>query len=253
MRVVVKPKLWVVGVVLSGLIGLGMGCDRGSSQDNSSTSARPTTRLTGDGIVRGRVVFEGTPPEMRTIANQPCHDGSTPLKEQTVLVDQNGGLQNTVVYLEGGPEIGGSPPSQSALLDQINCQYVPHVLLVQAGQPVRIRSSDPTLHNVHYDPQKNPPANFGMTGAGQEKTVTFKSAEWIHVRCDVHPWMSAWIAVVKTPLATLSAADGTFQIERIPPGQYKLVSWHERLGRQEQPVTIEEGKPVELKVTYAGS
>lgn len=247
-----KLKLWMGGVLLAGMVWMGAGCDR-SSGDHSPATASPTTQLTGNGVVRGRVVFEGTPPEMRAIANQPCHDGAAPLKEESVLVDGHGGLRNTVVYLEGGPEIGGTPPSEPALLDQVNCRYVPHVLLVRTGRPVRIRSSDPTLHNVHYNPQKNPQANFGMTGAGQEKTVTFKYPEWIHVRCDVHPWMSAWIAVVNTPLAVLSAADGSFAIEHIPPGQYKLVAWHERLGRQEQPVTIEDGKPMELKVVYAGS
>lgn len=253
MRVAGKRKRWVIGILLAGMIGLGAGCDRGSTKDNSTVTAGPTTQLVGNGIVRGRVVFEGTVPEMRTIANQPCHEGSTPLKEETLLVDGQGGLKNTVVYLEGGPEIGGLPPTAPAVLDQKNCQYLPHVLLVRVGQPVRIHSSDPTLHNVHYDPQKNQPANFGMTGAGQEKTVTFKFPEWIHVRCDVHPWMSAWIAVVNTPLSALSAADGSFQIEHIPPGRYKLVTWHERLGRQEQAVTVEDGKPVELKVKYAGS
>lgn len=244
-------NLWAGTVFLAGAAWLGAGCDRGTA--SVGPAAGPTTRMAGDGIVRGRVVFEGTPPQMRTIDNQHCHDGSTPIKEETMLVDEHGGMQNAVVYLEGGPEIGGPVPSEAALLDQVNCRYVPHVLVVQAGQPVRIRSSDPTLHNVHYNPRQNAPANFGMTGAGQEKTVSFKAPEMIHVRCDVHPWMGAWIAVLKTPLAAVSAADGTFAIEQIPPGQYRLVTWHERLGRQEQMVKVEDGKPVDVKVVFSGS
>jgi hypothetical protein len=132
----------------------------------------------------------------------------------------------------------------------VDCRYVPHVLGVQADQPLVVRSSDPTLHNVHYNPKRNAPANFGMTKAGQEKTVTFKAHEFIQVRCDVHPWMSAFIGVFENPFFAVTDENGQFQIEHLPDGQYTLATWHERYGRLEREIEVVDGAVVEAGFEY---
>ncbi len=195
--------------------------------------------------------FTGTPPPRETIPNKPCHDGAPELKDETVVVNADGTLANVFVYLAGVPASDGSdrPP---ALLDQKNCRYEPHVIGVQVGQPLTIRTSDPgTMHNVHYVPQQNPAANFGLTVAGAEKKVTFDQAEFIRVKCDVHPWMTAYIGVFESPFFALtSEASGSWSIEKVPAGDYKLIAWHEQYGTLEQPVSVKENQAVAVTVTY---
>lgn len=202
----------------------------------------------GPGVVRGVVNFVGTPPVMQNIANQPCHEDATPLVEESVIVT-DGKLKNVFVYVKNGARSDGANV-EAAILDQVNCQYVPHVVGVQVGQKLLIRSSDPTLHNVHYVPQLNPAANFGMTGAGQEKSVTFEHAEFITVKCDVHPWMNAHIGVFDDPLFAVSAADGTFEIKGLPAGKHTLVAWHERYGELTKEIEVVAGR-VDVDFEYS--
>jgi len=198
------------------------------------------------------VKFIGTPPPRESIANKPCHANAPELKDETVVVNADGTLANVFVYLASAPASDGSD-RPAALLDQKDCRYAPHVVAVQAGQKLRIRSSDPngTPHNVHYVPEKNPAANFGLTTAGAEKEVTFDQAEMIRVKCDVHPWMTAYIGVFDSPFfAVTSEASGSWTIDRVPAGQYKLIAWHEQYGMVEQTVSVKENEAVEVGVTY---
>src|SRR5439155_6375110 len=102
-------------------------------------------------------------------------------------------------YVEGAAAAADSSTTKPVILDQKNCRYVPHVVAIQVNQPLTIKTSDATLHNVHYNPETNPPANFGMTEPGQERLVSFKQPEIFKVSCDVHSWMVAWIAVFDHP------------------------------------------------------
>jgi plastocyanin len=200
------------------------------------------------------VKFVGTAPKRAEIANKPCHDGAGPLLDETVVVNEKSGmLANVFVYLADAPPSDGSQ-REPAVLDQVDCRYVPHVVGVQVGQALRVRSSDPkTLHNTHYVPSANKPANFGLTDAGAERKVTFEKPEFIRVKCDVHPWMTAYVGVFDSPFHAASGEDdGAFEIARVPPGKYKLVAWHEQLGQVEQPVEVTGDEPVEVTVTYKG-
>jgi hypothetical protein len=224
----------VITLVACGIVG----CDRGSEAKTAAAPVKKIEEVRGSGVIRGRVTLDGTPPVMATIANQPCHDGAEPLREETVMVGGGGGLANVFVYVEGLPRVDGSP-LPAAMLDQVNCRYVPHALGVTAGQPLRIRSSDPTIHNVHYAPARNQARNFGMTRAGDERTVTLtEPGEFIRVKCDVHPWMSATIGVFDNPFFAVTDENGKFEIRDLPPGDYKLIAWHERYGALEQNVNV---------------
>ncbi|HMB96736.1 MAG TPA: hypothetical protein VKK61_11905, partial [Tepidisphaeraceae bacterium] len=225
-----------------------IGCDK-SSQAHVSTAALPRV-LHGNGIIYGEVKFIGAAPPMKTFTStESCCQTDSPLAEETVIVNPNNTLRNVFVYLDDAPQTDGSqqPP---ALLDQVHCQYVPHVLGVQVGQTLTIRSSDPTMHNVHFNPQKNPARNLAMTQAGQENPVKFDYAEIIRAKCDVHPWMTAWVGVFDNPFFAITQNDGNFEIKNIPAGTYKLVAWHELYGRQEKSVIVADDKPVNLEFVF---
>jgi plastocyanin len=236
---------WIGAVVTVLLI---TGCGRDT---NESPAAPPRVETKfGSGTIRGTVKFVGKAPDRATIANQPCHAGAESFKEETVVVNDNGTLANVFVYLADAPASDGSK-NEPAVLDQKNCRYVPHAVAVQAGQALRVVSNDPTLHNVHYDPQRNPPANFGMTAPGSEKRVTFARPEFIRVKCDVHPWMAAYIGVFDSPFFAVSGeGNGSFEISRVPAGKYKLVAWHEQLGEVEQVVEVSDEKVAEISLSY---
>ncbi len=219
-------------------------CDSGSTPKVSS--APPT--VWGTATIRGKVSFVGTPPVMRILPNQPCCEGATPIPEETVVVDKTGSMANTFVFIEGLPASDGSLPP--ATLDQKNCRFVPHAIGVQVGQTLTLRSEDPTMHTVTYSPEKNPPENFSMTAAGTQSTTTFIASEFIHARCDIHPWMNAWIGVFDNPFFTVTATDGSFEIPRVPAGHYKIAAWQERYGEMEQDVVVDEGKVTSVNFAY---
>lgn len=222
-----------------------VGC---AGEDASETLTLPPA-VRGEGTIAGTISLSGTPPKMQQLDASICHV-EEPIGEETVIVGTDGGLKNVVVYLKGVPASDGSgePP---ALLDQVNCQYVPHVVAVQVNQPLCIRSSDATLHNVHYSPDHNASQNFGMTAAGQEKTVSFGRPEFVRVKCDVHPWMSGYVAVLESPFFAVTGDDGSYRIKDIPPGTYTLVAWHELFGEREQKITVEDRKPVQVDLTFS--
>jgi hypothetical protein len=106
------------------------------------------------------------------------------------------------------------------------------------------------MHNVHIDASQNAPVNLGMTAAGQQKVITFARPEIMRVKCDVHPWMTAYIGVFENPLFAISSDDGSFQITGVPAGTYTLTAWHELYGEQKVSVTVSDDKPATVDLTY---
>ena len=133
----------------------------------------------------------------------------------------------------------------SVIIDQNGCIYSPHVMGVQAGQPVKILNSDATMHNIHGLPKVNKEFNFGMPKSLKEKTVTFNKAEDVFViKCDVHPWMKSYTQVFDHPYFAVSGSDGTFNISNVPDGTYEAIAWQEKFGSKRvmtQNVTVKGG------------
>jgi len=234
-------------LALSLAAGLLAGCD-GEPQANAKVVAPPVAM--GAGVVRGNVNFAGTPPMMEVIANKPCHPGAPMIAEETVVVT-DGRLANVFVYVKDAPNVN-APMAEPALLDQKHCQYVPHAVGVRIGQTLRIRSSDDTMHNVHYNPSRNKAENFGFTTVGAEKTLRFAHPEFMRMKCDVHPWMMAYVGVFDSPFFVVTPVAGNFEIKGLPAGTYTLATWHEQLGEQEQTVTIADGQSVTANFEYKG-
>jgi plastocyanin len=170
------------------------------------------------------------------------------------LVNANGTLAQIFVYVKEGLEGMSFPvPSEAALLDQQGCMYVPHVIGVQTGQTLTVRNSDDTLHNVNAQPANNPGFNIGQPVAGMTYDHTFESPEiMIPVKCDVHPWMAAYIGVVPHPYFTVTDTEGGFSIDRLPPGDYVLEAWSEGLGTQTINVSVAPNETAEANFTFGG-
>ncbi|HEY7087472.1 MAG TPA: hypothetical protein VH518_05235 [Tepidisphaeraceae bacterium] len=199
--------------------------------------------------VTGKVKLDGKAPEMKEIdmsgVKECAAQHADPVTEETIVANDKGELANVVVSVkaEEAAALGGAVPKETAVLDQKGCQYVPHVLALMVGQNLAIRNDDPFLHNVHSLAQTNPAFNFGQPNKDPGKAVDpQKAAEVIKIKCDVHPWMGAWMIVLDHPFFAVSKEDGTFTIKDLPDGDYTIQAWHEKLGTQEGKVSVKGGK-----------
>ncbi len=163
-----------------------------------------------------------------------------PFTPEDQATDAEGGLRWAFVWVSSGVPAGEYPvPQQPVLLDQTGCRYVPHVLGVRVGQELRIRNSDPLLHNVHALPFSNKGFNFGLPDRGTEEVRRFEKPEtMVRVKCDIHPWMNAWIGVVEHPFFAVTGKDGGFVIDGLPAGRVTLRVWHERFIAEDVEVDV---------------
>lgn len=164
------------------------------------------------------------------------------------LVNSDMQVANVVVFVKEGADGEYETPEAAAKLDQNCCVYIPHVQTLMTDQPLTITNSDSTLHNIHSLPTKQREFNKAQTKKGDSDTVTFKRPEFIKVKCDVHPWMNAYLAVFDHPFSAVTNKNGSATID-LPPGKYTIGAWHEETDElATQAVTIEAGKATEIKV-----
>lgn len=214
-----------------------------TATETAAAPAAPSVDLSNAGTVTGTVSYTGEDPdrELDLAAEPTCvelHD--EPVETETIVGDDAGHLGNVFVYVKQGLEGEQFPVPQTPVeLDQRGCLYAPHVLGMMAGQTLVIKNSDPTLHNVHARPEANREFNQGQPFQDMKTEKVFDKPELsIPFKCDVHPWMSATLHVVETPYFAISAADGTFTLDNLPPGDYVLEAVHETLGTREASVTV---------------
>lgn len=211
----------------------------------SSTAAAAPAVATGGATVTGHVTLAGAAPAMGTIrmdADNYCKSAHTSAVTAEDVVANNGNLQWVMVFVKSGLPAGNTyaVPTDPVMLDQQGCMYSPHVFGVRTGQKVKIVNSDATLHNIHPLPVVNTPFNIGMPLKGMSQEKTFDKAELppFHIKCDVHKWMSAYCAVFDHPFFAVTDKDGNFKISGLPAGTYTIEAWQEKLGTQDQSVTV---------------
>ncbi len=204
------------------------------------------------GAIVGTVRFDGEIPRRKRLnvsgADKPCR--AKPIPNDDMVVSKDGKIRWAVVSIKKikeGKLFPPADPENPIVLDQRGCRFRPHVVVVPQGQPLQVLNSDGILHNVHLHANKNEPFNRSMPGRLKEIEVTFDWAERIRVGCDVHPWMSGWVVVAKHPYYAVTGKDGAFRLENVPAGTYILQVWHEKLGKQEQEVTVSPGDDVEIE------
>ena len=197
--------------------------------------------------VTGKVTLDGQAPKPKALnmnaVPQCAAAHANPVFDEQIVVGAGNELQNVVVYVKDGSKLGGQIPQTPVILDQKGCVYTPHVVSVMVGQELKAKNSDPFLHNVHGLAKDNGEFNFPQQQEGQvDKIDGTKAVETYKVKCDVHPWMAAWVVVLDHPYSAVTGEDGTFKIPGLKDGKYTLVAWHERLGTKEAEVEVKDGK-----------
>ena len=250
-------------LTLIGMLAFVAACGGGGAGDGGGGGggggAQPTSPVdpATAATVTGKVTFTGTPP-----ANEPIlMDAEPTCAEQypdgaaaeTVVVNDNGTLQNVFVYVKSGlGDLTFPVPSEEVVLDQLGCRYHPHVLGVQVGQTLVIRNSDGILHNIHPMPAVNQGFNLGQPVKMDSKRTFDEVEVMIPIECDVHDWMIGYLGVLDHPYFAVTGADGSFSLANLPPGTYTLEAWHETYGTQTMDVTVGAQETQDVEFTFSG-
>jgi hypothetical protein len=203
----------------------------------------PAAAQFGTSTIAGKVTFKGDAPKPATIrvnADPYCTAAhGDKMTSEEVLVNTDGTLRNVLVYVKQGIAGKYPAPKEAAVIDQTGCLYRPRVQGMQTGQALLIRNSDDTLHNIQCLAEKNAPFNIGQPVRGMEAKKMFTQPEVpIRFKCDVHSWMTAYIAVLDHPFFAVTGDGGTFTIPKLPAGEYVIEAWHEKFGTRQQTVTV---------------
>lgn len=245
-----RARFWLAMSLMVSVLALSLACGKkddaadsgGGGGDTGTTAGAKYTATGNEGTVTGKVSLNGEAPASQKIdmaQDANCASKNPDAKTETVVA-KDGSLQNVFVYIKDGTtadnkKIGDftfDKPAGEAVLDQNGCRYVPHVLGMQTNQTLKVTNSDPTSHNINAQPDKktgNEAFNESQPGGAGPITKTFKRSEiLVPVKCNQHPWMKAYIGVVKHPFFAVSKEDGTFELKGVPPGTYTVVAWHEK-------------------------
>src|ERR1700726_3328435 len=245
-----KKTSWMISVSMLALCALLLttACSKKENTEQSSnnmsesaatapaaTPIDPATVAT----VSGTVKFDGAAPKAAKIdmSQDPACKG---MNEAETVVVASGDLANVFVYVKDG--LGNRTfdvPKDAVALDQSGCKYHPHVLGVMAGQTVQIKNDDQTTHNIHPPPKDNRGGNESHPPSSPAIEKNFAREEvMLPVKCNQHPWMKMYINVVKNPFFAVTDKSGKYEIKGLPPGDYTIAFVHEKLGEQDQKVTV---------------
>lgn len=257
-----SPMLVAVLVVI--------GCGSSKPQDASATTeetqtpkpivlaqaAHESAPQNGGTSITGTVKFSGTVPEAKKIkmsADPVCLQQHTEaFFSEKFVVGDDGSLKNVFVYVKEGVTGDYAPPSEPVILNQLGCWYHPRVFGIQVNQNLEILNSDATLHNVNAKPKSNRSFNIAQPIKGMKTKKKFTKPEiGVPLKCNVHPWMNAYVNVVAHPFFSVTGEDGTFSISGLPDGDYTIEAWHEKLGVQTQQVSILSGKANPLSFSFS--
>jgi plastocyanin len=235
------------------------GCGGGKEETASSegpaegaSTAAPAAAADAGGV-KGSVTFAGqdTDTPIAMDADPICAGQHTTPVDTSEIAAKDGKLGNVFIYVKSGLTGSYPAPAEKKELDQVGCMYTPRVQGIQAGQTMIIKNTDATLHNVHALAKSNQEFNQAQPQGVPPIEKTFDKAELpVHVKCDVHPWMNAYVAVVDNPFYAVSGEDGAFSIDKLPPGTYTLEAWHEKLGTKTQEVTIAPNQTVDVNFAF---
>lgn len=204
----------------------------------------------GPGVVQGTITLTGPAPAMPELAR-----GADPvcakdaMHDEEVVVGKQGQLKNVIVRIVGAPPM--APPATPVELDQEKCMYRPRVVALVAGQTLKIKNSDKTLHNIHT--YKGASTIFNLAQVPNMPPIEKHFNEnglLIKMKCDVHQWMTGYAWVQNNPLFAVTGDDGKFEIKGVPDGTWDIEAWHERYGTRAGKVTIKGDKPVEWNLAF---
>ncbi len=225
MRITNTIALWILAIMVLMTVS--------TMQDLYSQIQYREIEVTNGGTITGQVSIKDDAPqiEMLEVNKDVQHCGSS-TPSPRLSVGKNNGLKNAVVYLKDVEKGKRLNRDESVVLDQKDCQFTPHVVLLPFGGKLEIVNSDDILHNVRAYHTKDGRTIFNIAQPikGQRTSIrpaAFERPGIYHTVCDAaHPWMSAFIVVKEHPYYPVTAEDGSFTIENIPPSEYTLKIWH---------------------------
>jgi plastocyanin len=253
-RMRVAPRTLRGRAVIGGtvvLLVLAAGCQRERSEREPTPLDLATV-----GTIAGEVRFEGAVPAQTVLQvgsfAECAAQHSGPVLAGDVLV-HDGRVENAIVYVsEGLGDRVFAVPDAAVVIDQQGCLFVPRVAAAQVGQEVRFLNSDPLPHNVHGTPQRSRGWNFMLGVKGASRATTVGAPEpVIEIKCDVHPWMKAYLGAFDHPYFAVTGRDGRFTLENVPPGTYVVTVWHERFGTRSTSVELPPTETRSIVVTFA--
>lgn len=217
-----------------------------------------STQASAGGSINGTIKFDGEVPVLKTIAmdaDPKCKEKhATEVKSETLVLGTGNTVANMFVRIKTGLPAGKTydTPAEPVTVNQFGCMYVPHVIAAMQNQKVKVLNSDGTLHNVHGMPKTNKEFNVAMPAFKKEIEQSFDQVEEqpFGIKCDVHPWMAGFVAVMSNPYFSVTKEDGKFEIKDLPAGEYEIEVWHEKLPAQTAKVTVTEGGAVTQDFTF---
>ena len=232
-------------------VGTVFAADSGSAETEMLVfpEAYKSMKVSNGGTISGVVKFEGDVPEKKAleITKDAKVCGADEKFDESLVVGEGNALKNTIVYLidiSAGKDFDKKAKTE---IDQKGCKFTPHVQIVPVGARLTMLNSDKIMHNVHIF--GNNPVNKPQPKTRRKMPLkAVKEAEGpVSVKCDIHGWMSAWIAYVPHPYFAVTNEKGEFTLEDVPAGEYKLGYWHEACGTNNKApvaVTVEAGGTV---------
>ncbi len=215
--------------------------------------AAPATQPPAANAIKGTVKLNGAAPEMKMLKREADpYCGKVQMKDEEVIVSPSGGIKNVLVRLTKGVTGSYPAPSTPASIDQTDCMFRPRVQGIMAGQPLTVRNDDQTLHNVHTYKGASTIFNQAEIPGLPPMVKKFDGpSSIVKFKCDVHPWMTGYVAVTDNPFFAVTGDDGSFTIPNVPAGTYTIEAWHERFGSTTADVTVSKDKPSAIELSLA--
>lgn len=203
--------------------------------------------------IRGTVKVEGKLPKLPLLQITKYKEVCKDVPNESLIVGPAQGVRYAVVTLEGIGKGKAVEKETVHELDNIKCRFSPHVQAASVGQFVLIKNSDPILHTAHaLFMNEQPQFNVGLY-PGRVTRKPLVAAGIVKIRCEVHPWMTAYIVVTEHPYHAISDIYGEYELTDIPPGTYQLKVWHESLGTQEKRIEVKAAVTQKVDFTFTPS
>ena len=250
-------------VVVSVLTLMMAGCSRPPAPSGKPAYYKPDPETVA--TITGRITFTGRKPVVKMVdmdGDPQCAKlHGEPVTDEEVAISHKGDedrLENVFVYIKSGLEgklfePPSEPPSEPVVIEQRGCWFGPRVQGIMVGQTLKVVNSDPLTHNIHPMAVVNREWNQSQSPGEPPFTRRFSQPEvMVRIKCNIHNWMHAWVGAVAHPYFAVTGRDGVFSLAGVPPGSYTIEAWHEKLGRQEQQLTVPAKGLSELIFNFKG-